>query len=350
MKQLNRDDYRSLAKDVKLPAHVRASVLDEAARLHAAGAAPTASAPAPASASATAFARTRRSTLARRIATGACALALVAGVAAASGSLTGKNPFFGAKEATGNSFSLAAYASESSDEAGSSVALKREFGSMAGFQWSDNNDMESAFLEEDQPSASADDGTGFAGVSIFLDLSCIGENVDTLTYSIEGDGAYFYQENWNWGAPPFTVGPPSERRVQKSFSIAYDEQASDKAVVQRQLYLFFPLDEQAREVYERDGAGPPWREGASQGRQDAESHNSWNKELSAETMRLFAERIVEHPITLTAVFMDGSTQTNTYLIAPTSDFDEQLEAFRTSDEAGFSDLSPYFTLTETAEG
>ena len=342
MKQLNTSECRSLAKSVELPEHVRTSILREAAQLH--NECPSPATPAPA--------RSEHHPFARRIAMATCALALVVGVAAAGGVLADRGYFLGVGTESDNSFALAAYAAESSGETGQSVALKRDFGTMSGFQWSDNDDMESAFLGEDRPTASADSadsGVGFAGVSLFLNLSCVGKNVDTLTYSIEGDSTYFYQENRNWGPPPFNIGPPSEPKTQKSFSVAYDEQASDKAVVQRQLYLFFALDEQARKAYERDGAGPPWRGEARPDPQDLQDAEYWNKQLTVETMRMFAEKIVEHPITLTATFKDGSTQAKSYLIVPTSDFAEQLEAFRVSDEVGFSDLSPYFTLTEVVE-
>lgn len=327
MRQLNMSDCRSLAKNIKLPDHVRTSILNEAVRRNCES--PSTAVP------------SGKHAYTRRFAVGACAVVAVAVAAAAGGTFLGGDSFFGSSAAEGNSFALAAYASE---ESGQTVALKRDFGTMAGFNWSDDDNLESSFVGEDPPSPAPDDQKGFASVSLLLDLSCIGDNVDTLTYSIEGDHAYFYQENWNWGPPPFTIGPPPDPQIQKSFSISYGKQVSDKTAVQRQLRLFFPLDEKARGIYELNG-GPPWRRGASQA---SETPDNWYAELSAETVRIFAERIVQHPITLSATFKDGSTQTKTYLITPVSDFTKQLENHR-DDEDAFHDLSSYFTLTEITD-
>lgn len=328
MKKTNMDDYCSLMSDVDLPDDVRHSVLGEAARLRNERRDPLTSASAVA----------RRRPLLRGLAISTCALALA--IAFAIGGVLPSPSSFVDSDKAGNSFTLAAYAAGEPGKEGQGVSLKRDFGTLAGFGWSDNNDIESAYLQEDHPSSSPEDTKGFASTHLFLDLTCVGKNVETLTYAIEGDGAYFYQENWNYGPPPNTTGPAPKPQVQKSFTISYDEQTKDKIATQRQLYLFFPLDEKALEAYNAKG-GP-----SSRNLPATSTNEDWFKRLEAETFRQFAEEIVERPITLTATFKDGSTQTKTYLISPTNDFEQQMENYRSSPEENLRDLASYFTLTE----
>lgn len=332
MKKTNMDDYCSLMSDIALPNDVRHSVLDGAARLRDERRTP----------SALASSSTRRRPLAHGLAIGTCALVLATTLAIVGGILPSPSSLVDSDE-SGNSFTLAAYAAGEPGKEGQAVSLKRDFGTLAGFGWSDSNNMESAYLQEERTDSLIKDTKGFASTHLFLNLTCVGKNVDTLTYSIEGDGVYFYQENWNYGPPPTTIGPDPDPQIKKSFTISYDEQAKDKSAVQRQLYMFFPLDEKASEAYNANG-GPSSRNPPANS-----TSEDWFKQLEAETFRQFAEEIVEHPITLTATFKDGSTQTNTYLIAPTSDFDQQLENHRTSTEEHLRDLSAYFTLTEIVE-
>lgn len=340
MKKTNTDDYRKLMNNVTLPDNVREAVLEEARQQRVAGAAPVPYL-SPAA---------KRRPLFRALAAGTCALALAAVLIALSGNLPNMPSYLDGSD-SGNSFMLAAHASGESD-GDHSVALKKDFGWGLGFGWGNDDmepDMRNSMLGEDTPRPAPEDDTVYVQTNFFLDLSCVGKNIDTLTYTIEGDHAYFYQENWNWGPPPFTIGKPPDPQIQKSFTIPYDDQARDKAAIQRQLHLYFTLDEQAREAYNVNGKSP-W-ENTGPGK-EPDIPEDWFGRVRFETFRMFAEKITEHPITLTATFKDGTTQTKSYLIEPVSDFDQRVEEYRASEKykkEGFHDLSNFFILRETTQ-
>lgn len=337
MKQPAMNEYRSLMNSVDLPESVRENVMRAAL-------APDAQRAQPQPARRT----SPRHPVVRGLAAGTCAVVLVAGLAFASGlvQLPNAPTHNGASvvPATGNFFTLAAYAAEQEGSNGQSATLAlRNFGLGGG--WSTGGlDVETgeSHSDGDDPACIGDDGQAFAQVHYLLDLTCIGNNIQSVTYSIGGERVHFTRENWIYG--PFS-DEPMDFEQQDSFTIAYDQQEADKAEIQRNLVAYFPLNERGNEINAllSDNAEERWRIHESMGAKDGESvridpnehpelmSNEEEKALRDELGRIvhrgFAELLAQAPLTLTATFTDGTTQTKSYLIAPVPEFDERYEAY-----------------------
>lgn len=367
MKQPAMNEYRSLMNSVDLPESVRENVMREAT-------APDARQPQPQPARHTA---PRRHPVVRGLAAGTCAVALVTGLAFASGlvQLPNNTPTHNGASvvpSTGNFFTLAAYAAEQEGSNGQSATLAlRNFGLGGGWGTGDL-DVETGEVHSDgdNPACIGDDGQAFAQVRYLLDLTCIGNNIQSVTYSIGGERVHFTRENWVHG--PFS-DEPVDFEQQDSFTIAYDQQEDDKAEIQRNLVAYFPLNERGNEInalliengekrqriHENMGA----KDGEST-RIDPNEHpellsdekaQALNDELGRIIRRGFAELLAQAPLTLTATFADGTTQTKSYLIAPVPEFDERYDAYFKELSKPWYEQNPekaepiLYTITEITE-
>ena len=364
MKQTNMNDYRSLMGGVELPEQIRENVMraveqtDEGQRTEAAKTSP--------------HARTakRSHPLVRGVAVAACAVVLAVGLAFAGNAvpwpsaLPADSTIKASLPTSGNFFTLAAYAAEQGEgklEQSATLEFKN-FGIGGGWSWG-SYDVETGLSHEDgdSPNSVGDDGTCYAQVGYFLDLTCVGNNIRSVTYSIDGEGVHFTSENRTYG--------PNDRRPvdfkeQDSFTIAYGEQAADKAKIQRKLVAYFPLEGRAIEIwavlkkdYEKqkevhDSLAP---DGGSAHISRSEHPEllsdielkTLNDELGQIILRRYGEILSESPLTLTVTYDDGSTETKSYLIAPVEDFEQRYADFCAESYKNPRALWPtLYTITE----
>ena len=133
--------------------------------------------------------------------------------------------------------------------------------------------------------------------------------------------------------------------------MAYDEQSADKKELRRELVAYFPLNERGSEIQTTLEAH--WEqqqrihEGADYDKDKLLSDDkaqALNDELESIVMQGYAELLADAPLTLTATFTDGTTQTKTYVIAPVDDFEEQWTVYR--EERSKSSIERLFSLAE----
>lgn len=365
MKQTNMDDYRSLMGGVELPDRIRENVMrevEQAQEGQRAGNATTSP-----------HTRTAKKShpLVRGVAAAACAVVLAVGLAFAGNAvfwpnaLPSDSTIKASLPTSGNFFTLAAYAAEQGEgklEQSATLELKN-FGIGGGWSWG-SYDAETGLSHEDgdSPNSVGDDGTCYAQVGYFLDLTCVGNNIRSVTYSIDGEGVHFTSENRTY--------EPNDRRPvdfkeQDSFTIAYGEQTADKTKTQRKLMAYFPLEGRAIEIwailkrdYEKqkevyDSLAPDGgttqipRSEHPELLSDIEL-KTLNDELGQIVLRRYGEILSKSPLTLTVTFDDGSTETKSYIIAPVEDFDQRYAAFRAESYKNPRALWPtLYTITET---
>ena len=368
---------RSLMSSVDLPDHVRKRIMDEAACAQKralpdqreALIAPRPFAPAQTGADRLATRRHRR---ARGLAA-ACAAAIVLGAAFASGSaplpdaLSQLGIFSepGASPSTGsahdNHFVLSAYAAERNGGDESSATLElHDFGLTGGWGCGDyDGETGEAHSDGDDPACVGDDGQRFAQVRNPLDLTCTGTNIESVTYTVDGERVHFTSENRTYG--PFDNSPVDFEQTD-SFTVTYDEQNADKKELRRELVAYFPLNERGSEIQttleayweqqQRIHEGADYDKGKLLSDDEV---RALSDELEGIVMQGYAELLADAPLTLTATFTDGTTQTKTYVIAPVEDFEEQWDAYReerskSSIERLFSSAEPtLYTITEITE-
>lgn len=254
-----------------------------------------------------------------------------------------------------NAFFLTAYATEgSSAQPGAQTILSAdEFRGTGGYSgaWYDPDSGQFAAYDE------------WAGFKYSFNLECSGRNIKSIAYEIEGDRAFFETID----------GPTSKREAESehtsifhySKSIAFDyndqnhgfgsfstnqQEGKDDYVVS--IYLGFPVPELARNIGNEILNGT------------ASDSAFYEKEACIDLEA--ARTLANCKLHLTATFMDGTTQTKTYVITPVDDIDQRLAAFwNASYEASVADRqheqngdippgerpeSPaLFTLSELAE-
>lgn len=371
MKRTNMNDYRSLMNGVELPDRVHERVMH--ATLQAQEAPATKAGPHEPQPRAVAK---QRHLLARSLAAATCVLVLVAGIAFASGITTwpGTSPagstIVATLPASGNFFTLAAYAAEQGEgELARSATLEfKNFGTAGG--WSCGSfDVETALSHNDGDSAASlgDDGQAFAQVGFALDLTCIGSNIQSITYSIDGGQVHFTSENRAYG--PFD-DTPVDFQQQDNFTIAYDDQGNDKQKMRRQLVAYFPVNERGCEIQAilgedsekqqsiHEKANVPDGESVRIERDEHPELLSDNElkalqdELEKIILRRYAEMLSQSPLTMTVTFNDGSTETKSYTIAPVENFEQRFAEYKdaTSQPNTAEAIPPtLYTITETEQ-
>lgn len=382
---------RSLMSNVNLPDHVRKRIMDEAAcaqkrTLPDQREAPITPRPFASAQTGADRLATRRHRRARGLAA-ACAAAIVLGAVFSSGiaplpdalSQLGIFSEPGASPSTGsahdNHFVLSAYAAERNGGDESSATLElHDFGLTGGWGCGDL-DLETGEVHSDgdDPACIGDDGQAFAQVRYLLDLTCTGTNIESVTYSIGGERVHFTSENWIYGP---NSDEPIDFEQTDSFTVAYDEQNADKAKTQRNLVAYFPVNERGCEIHEllsadgdqvkqvledmsaesdgEEGGFPITRDDHPELLSEAEV-KALSDELDLIIQRGYADLLAQAPLTLTATFEDGTTQTKSYTIAPVADFEERLAEYRAQQVKSFPEnlFAPpdpvLYTITEITE-
>ena len=243
----------------------------------------------------------------------------------------------------GNWFALTAYAEGTEGPDGSRLALGETFGGR--ISWAGGVDPES-------------DGDDLLMVHTELNLSCTGDNVDTLTYQLEGDSVgasvdvYFKPGIWIFQSDYEGSGPVA------SFTVDYDSQDTQSLqalltgrAAYYAVYANIPVP---------DDLVPVFLE-----LQETEEGSSRLLELmnqvGVRAAELFAEELSRTTLVMTATFNDGSEQTKRYSFSPREDYTqiyadylkEDWEACLAGDEARRTELTQnppsLYLITETAE-
>lgn len=155
-------------------------------------------------------------------------------------------------------------------------------------------------------------------------MRCVGNNIESVTYEIEGERSYFEIIDNTVTAEQHDNGKHVFNYT-KSVTFDYDHQESidDQRIVE--IYIGFPLPEEGKEAYELALAGKNSLEASRQ--------------LNTAIEKGAAREISTSRLKLTATFADGSMQTKTYRIAPVPDFDERYEAYSDA-RAAFQSIEP----------
>lgn len=260
----------------------------------------------------------------------------------------------------GNWFALTAYAEGTEEPDGSRLALGEKFGGHIG--WAGGVDP-------------ATNGNDLIMASTELNLSCTGDNVDTLTYQLEGDsvgpsvdvyskpGIWIFQSNYEGRGPvaSFTVDYDSQdtQSLQALLTgrAAYYAVYANIPVPDDLVPVFLEMQEIAETVDERSEGGETLIETDEEQRRNAELRN----QASVRVAELFAEELAKTTLVMTATFNDGSEQTKRYSFSPREDYtqiyasylEEDWEACLAGDDARRTELTqnpPSLYLITEVEG
>lgn len=245
-----------------------------------------------------------------------------------------------------NSFALAAYAAENPEgTAGKTVLLdSSQFFGGGGSSGTWYNPADKTFWNYP-----------WVGYKYHFFLNCTGNNIESLTYEIEGERSYFEIVG---GGPTTTARKdgdkePSGYNYTKSATFDYDNQQSitDDRVVE--LYIGYPLSDSGMQALNKF---------RTQG-YSAATEKQYDTALEVGA----AQEISKSRLKLTATFADGSTQTKTFVIAPIDNFEAVYsaswdarrawnDAFQQTRNSGGSqdsstspDLPKLYTITEVPE-
>ncbi len=229
----------------------------------------------------------------------ATCLAVLVGV----GLLAGTGSFTRIQSAiAGNTFALAAYA----DEGGSSTPGRAIALSVEDFYPL----RTSAGYYHDIENHTTDTSIVVAQRCYNFNLTCIGNNIDSIAYRIDGPDASF----GSWTIPE--DNQPNEVTDGTEFSIKYNTQNSSK--LNRELVLSYLLGPEAKaefdDLYKRD--------------HDPARPESLSNEIDALLAQHDAIKLSNTKLTLTATFNDGSMQEKAYRFVPCGSFENAYEAYQ----------------------
>ena len=139
----------------------------------------------------------------------------------------------------------------------------------------------------------------WAGYKYHFNIRCTGNNIETITYEIEGERSYFEiidttvtQEQRAEGVHVYHYPKTA------TFDFSHQESIDNTRIVE--IYVGFPLSESGLEAYRRLMAEGPSDEASEQ--------------LDAAVEEGAARELTGSVLSATATFADGSTQTKSYLI------------------------------------
>ncbi|MBM6676463.1 hypothetical protein H6A07_06865 [Olsenella uli] len=259
----------------------------------------------------------------------------------------------------GNWFALTAYAEGTEEPDGSRLALGETFG--GHISWAGGVDPES-------------DGDDLLMVHTELNLSCTGDNVDTLTYQLEGDsvgpsvdvyfkpGIWIFQSDYEGSGPVanFTVDYDSQdtQSLQALLTgrLAYYAVYANIPVPDDLVPVFLEMQEISETVAKRSEGSETIIETDEEQQRNTELRN----QVGVRVAELFAEELAKTTLVMTATFNDGSEQTKHYSFSPREDYtqiyadylEEDWEAYLAGDDARRTELTQnppsLYLITETA--
>lgn len=259
----------------------------------------------------------------------------------------------------GNWFALTAYAEGTEEPDGSRLALGETFGGR--ISWAGGVDPES-------------DRDDLLMVHTELNLSCTGDNVDTLTYRLEGEnvgtntdvyskpGIWIFQSDYEGSGPvaSFTVDYDSQdtQSLQALLTgrLAYYAVYANIPVPDDLVPIFLELQEIGEAQMERSEGSETIIETDEEQQREAELM----RQVGVRVAEFFAEELAKTTLVMTATFNDGSEQTKRYSFSPREDYtqiyadylEEDWEACLAGDDARRTELTQnppsLYLITETS--
>lgn len=289
------------------------------------------------------------------------------GVAAFLGANALMNHLAGEKN---NWFALTAYAAGTEEPDGSRLALGETFGGRIG--WAGGVDPTT-------------NGNDLIMASTELNLSCTGDNVDTLTYQLEGDNVltadgatedeiYFSSGIWIQWATTYRPGEKSSGPVD-SFTVDYENQDPNGLLdalagtnASYSVYANIPVPDdlvpvflEMQEISETVAERSEGSETIVETDEEQQRNTELMDQVGVRVAELFADELAKTTLVMTAAFNDGSEQTKRYSFAPREDYtqiyadylEEDREASLAGDAARRTELTqnpPSLYLITEAEG
>lgn len=168
---------------------------------------------------------------------------------------------------------------------------------------------------------------GTLGYSFRFDLECIGENVASYSYRIEGDQTYFGLTGTDSGVFEefFPHGSFVAKKYTCSDSLIVTKENQQKLGPEKShvplIVMALPMDEEFQAAY--DYARSIEHTGAA--KEDViESGSAFDRFVEFNA----AQRIAACSLHVTATYEDGSSETKTYVIAPVEDYEERYLSFQ----------------------
>lgn len=201
-----------------------------------------------------------------------------------------------------------------------------------------------------------------------MNLTCTGQGITHLAYSIEGEGISFMALDWSEGTSHPDVSSPER------FEVDYNDQNPEglhrEIVVNLASPAMLEIDARMMELSqkihdmeegeERSALEAQWDELNAH---YIQLHNEFYRNPSSENDDMAwivgkeieaAQKLANATLSVTATFTDGSTATKRYRIAPVENFEQAIRAFfETSftpnyDENDPQVTTPLFTIAEIA--
>lgn len=283
-----------------------------------------------------------RRTIVRAGAVAAGAAAAFLGANALMNHLTGKQ---------GNWFALTAYAEGTEGGDGSRLALGETFG--GHISWGGDVDPEGA-------------GDDLLMIFTELNLTCTGDNVDTLTYRLEGDNVLTARDSvsednaltqpgiWIQWATTYRPGEQSSGPVE-SFTVDYENQhpnglldflAGTNASYSVYANVTVPDDlvpvfleiqaiNETQTERSKDNVNPDGSITTVETEEEIHRQMELDHQVSMRAAELFAEELAKAALVMTATFNDGTRQTKRYSFSPCEDFAQVYDDYLTEDDEAY---------------
>ena len=203
-----------------------------------------------------------------------------------------------------------------------------------GMPQGDGSMLTTRFISTLGSSGTTDTGTWYASRDI--DLTCMGDGIESIEYSLSGPNTsreeghdatgqaiVRFDALYN-GETGENESLPENNGTATSYVVTYDGQAADERVFNRTLYAEFPTDDAldaawalSQQLSEINLSGPTWEDAVQQ----AEAYVALQKLLEKRSADLLASTT----LTMTAHLQGGGVQSHAYSISLREDFDNILD-------------------------
>ena len=203
-----------------------------------------------------------------------------------------------------------------------------------GMPQGDGSMLTTRFISTLGSSGTTDTGTWYASRDI--DLTCMGDGIESIEYSLSGPNTsreeghdatgqaiVRFDALYN-GETGENESLPENNSTATSYVVTYDGQAADERAFNRTLYAEFPTDDAldtaealSQQLSEINLSGPTWEDAVQQ----AEAYVALQKLLEKRSADLLASTT----LTMTAHLQGGGVQSHAYSISLREDFDNILD-------------------------
>lgn len=158
----------------------------------------------------------------------------------------------------------------------------------------------------------------WAGYKYGFNLTCTGQNIESITYELEGDRTYFetIDTQESMSSPSDDEEDHHVFDYMKSLTLDYNSQKTDPDIMIVSIYIGFPLTEEATRTMH-----------AMYLEDIPEEREKLDKQLNTAIELGAAHKISTSRLKLTTTFTDGTTQTKTYIITPVEDFEQRYSDY-----------------------